>query len=264
MTNLLDHCNVLITGASSGLGREFARQVAPRAATLVLVARRGERLEALKAELERPGLTIHCRPTDLSDPGEVEGLIGWLTETGLEINFLINNAGLGDHGRFETADWERTRQMLEVNIGALTRLTHALLPTMKGQAGAAILNVSSVASFIPIPKLSVYAATKAYVTSFSEGLRAELRASGVRVTTLCPGPVPTEFGRVAERMEAPEPVEPVGELYVPAEKVVAEALRGVERDAARVVPGWKVALVMGVVAMVPMALLRIFLNKRCR
>ncbi len=262
--NLLDHCTVLITGASSGLGREFARQLAARASIMVLVARRAERLESLKAELERPGLTIYSRPADLSDPAEVEALIGWIAETGLQINFLVNNAGLGDHGRFETADWERLRQMIEVNIIALTRLTHALLPTLKAQAGAAILNVSSVASFIPIPKLAVYAATKAYVTSFSEGLRAELSASGVRLTTLCPGPVPTEFGRVAERTENPEPVEAVGGLYVPPAKVVADALHAVECDQARVVPGWKVALTMAFAAAIPMAIFRWFLNRRGR
>lgn len=262
--NLLDRSTVLITGASSGLGREFARQLASRASTLVLVARRAERLESLKAELERPGLAIHCRPTDLADRAEVEGLIRWVLESGLEIKLLVNNAGLGDHGKFETADWERVRQMLEVNVIALTRLTHALLPTLKAQAGAAILNVSSVASFLPLPKLAVYAATKAYVTSFSEALRAELRGTGVRLTTLCPGPVPTEFGRVAERAENPEPVESVGELYISAQKVVADALWAVEQDRARIIPGWKVALTMAVAALLPMAVLRCVMNRRGR
>ena len=262
--NLLDHSTVMITGASSGLGREFARQLASRASTLILIARRAERLESLKAELERPGLTIHCRPTDLADRAEVEALIRWLAESGFEIKLLVNNAGLGDHGRFETGDWERIRQMLEVNIVALTRLTHALLPTLKAQAGAAILNVSSVASFIPLPKLAVYSATKAYVTSFSEALRAELRGTGVRLTTLCPGPVATEFGRMAEREINPEPVTPVHPLIVPAEKVVADALAAVERDQARIVPGWKVALFMGCVAAIPMLFLRPLLNRYAR
>lgn len=262
--NFLDHCTVLITGASSGLGAEFARQLAPRASTLILVARRAERLEVLQRELDRPGLTIHCRQADLSERGEVEKLIEWLADTGLKINFLINNAGLGDHGRFETSDWERVRQMLDVNITALTRLTHALLPMLKAQAGAAILNVSSVASFIPIPQMAVYAATKAYVTSFSESIRAELRGTGVRVTALCPGPVSTEFGRVAERTTNPEPMPAPDLLRVPAQKVVSDALNGVAQDRARVVPGWMVALVVGLAATVPMALLRYGLNKRAK
>ena len=262
--NLLDQCSVLITGASSGLGREFARQLAPRAATLILVARRAERLEMLKSELERPGLTIHCRQADLSDPAEVEGLIAWLASAGVTPNFLINNAGLGDHGRFETGEWERVRQMLEVNIGALTRLTHALLPILKAQAGAAILNVSSVAGFFPIPKMAVYAASKAYVSSFSEAIRAELRDSGVRVTTLCPGPVFTEFGQVAERVEALETLSAPNQLRVSAPKVVADALRAVENDCARVIPGWLVALTAAFAAALPLAILRYGLNKRGR
>jgi len=262
--SLLDHSTVLITGASSGIGKEFARQLAPRASTLILVARRAERLDLLKRELERPDLTIHCRPVDLSDGTEVEGLVEWLASERVEVNVLINNAGLGDRGRFENSDWERVRQMIEVNIGALTRLTHALLPTLKAQAGAAILNVSSVASFFPLPKLAVYAATKAYVTSFSEAIRAELRGTGVRVTALCPGPVSTEFGQVAERATSPDTVQPPDSLRVPVERVVAEALQAVERDRARIVPGLAVALLMGLAAALPIALLRFGLNKRGR
>jgi short-subunit dehydrogenase len=262
--NILDHCTVLITGASAGLGMEFARQLAPKAATMVLVARRIERLEILKHELERPGLEIHCRQCDLSERTELEELIQWLAGAGLKLNFLINNAGLGDRGRFEASEWERVQSMLDVNIAALTRLTHALLPTLKGQAGAAILNVSSVASLFPIPKLAVYAATKAYVTSFSEAIRAELRGTGVRVTTLCPGPVSTEFGQVAERADEPDSVKPPDSLRVSAQQVVAEALQAVAKDRARVIPGWRVALLAGLVAAVPIAFLRCGLNRRGR
>ena len=262
--NFLDRCTALITGASSGLGMEFARQLAPRASTLVLVARRLERLDALKGELERPGLTIYCRQVDLSERAEIEALVEWLVITGVKTNLLINNAGLGDHGRFESSDWERVQAILDVNIGALTRLTHALLPMLKAQAGAAILNVSSVAGFLPIPKLAVYSASKAYVSAFSEAIRAELRGTGVRVTTLCPGPVSTGFGGVAERTTNPEPLHPPEFLRVPVKKVVAEALDAVERDRARVIPGWFVAACVGVAASVPLAILRYGLNKRGR
>lgn len=262
--SLLDQSCVLITGASAGLGREFARQLAPRAATLVLVARRLERLEMLKKELERPGLTILCRQADLADRAEMDALIAWIAAEGLPVTFLINNAGLGDRGRFETADWERVRQMLDVNIGALTRLTHALLPVLKAQGGAAILNVSSSAAFFPIPKLAVYAATKAYVSSFTEAIRAELRGSGVRVTALCPGPVSTEFGHVAERAVNPETVQPPELLRVDAAKVVADALCAVEADRARMIPGWLVALTVMALSALPLALIRCGLNRRGR
>ncbi len=260
----LDQCSALITGASSGLGAEFARQLAPRATTLVLVARRLENLEALRNEIARPGLEIHLHKADLSCAADVDGLLCSLQEGGLQINFLINNAGLGDHGKFENSDWERVRQMVEVNVNALTRLSFALLPMLKKQPKAAILNVSSVASFLPMPKMAVYAATKAYVTSFSEALRAELRSSGLRVTNLCPGPVSTEFGAVAERKTNAEPLPAPEIMKVPAPKVVSDALRAVERDQPRNIPGWFVAMVMLLTAAMPMSILRLAMKKQAR
>ena len=262
--NLLDQCTALITGASSGLGAEFARQLAPRASMLVLVARRMDRLEALRRELDRPGLTIHCQCVDLASPAELDELLAWLSGTGIPVNVLINNAGLGDHGSFGNSDWERVRRMLDVNIGALTKLTHALLPTLRRQPQAAILNVSSVVGFLPMPKLAVYAATKAYVTSFSEALRAELRGSGVRVTTLCPGPVSTEFGKSAARLKDPEPMPAPKIFKVPQQKVVAAALHAVEHDRARVIPGWIVAFVMLLSAMMPMFIMRLAMRSQAK
>lgn len=260
----LSQCTALVTGASSGLGAEFARQLSPVASTLILVARRADRLDELKKELNRPGLTIHCRKVDLGSETEVDELISWLDLTGLKVSFLVNNAGLGDHGRFETGDWKRAREIINVNIAALTRLTHALLPGLRAQTRAAILNVSSIASMLPIPKLSVYAATKAYVTSFTEALRAELRGSGVRVTVLCPGPVPTEFGTVAERPVCPEPM-PAPEIFqVSAAKVVADGLNAVERDAPRVIPGAFVAFVILLSAAMPMFIMRMVMRQQAK
>ncbi len=262
--NFFNQCTALITGASSGLGAEFARQLAPFASTLILVARRADRLDALKQELNRPGLTIHCRKADLSSRTDLEELLKWLDCTGVQVNFLVNNAGLGDHGKFEASSWDRVREMLDVNIVALTKLTHALLPVLRKQPRAAILNVSSIASLMPIPKLAVYAATKAYVTSFSEALRAELYSSGVRVVALCPGPVPTEFGRVAERAANPEPM-PAPEIFqVSAEKVVSDGLLAVERNCARVVPGWFVAFVMMMAAATPLFILRFAMRQQAK
>ena len=257
-----DGCTALITGASSGIGLEFARQLAPHARTLILVARRLDRLEALKGELDRPGLTVHCHAADLGDEVQIEALIASLAASGERVTLLVNNAGVGDHGLFERSDWARVNAMIEVNIKSLTRLTHALLPDLVRAGRGAILNVSSIASLLPIPKLAVYAATKAYVTSFSEALRAEVRGTGVSVTAVCPGPVDTEFSAVAQREDARGGL-PAPEIFkVPAWQVAQEALSAVQRDRARVIPGWLVWAVMSLTALVPIFFLRVFLTQR--
>jgi short-subunit dehydrogenase len=197
----LNGCCALITGASAGIGREFACQLAARAGALVLVARRLDRLEELRDEFTKknPNLNVYCRAVDLSTPSEVEELCAWLERERIAIDFLINNAGLGDRGPFATTEPERLRQMLAVNIVALTALTRAFLPAMIEKKRGAILNVSSSAGFLPIRKMAVYAASKSYVTSFSESIRGEVRKQGIVVSALCPGPVDTEFSSVARR-----------------------------------------------------------------
>ena len=157
--NSLHGCTALITGASSGIGAEFARQLAPHARVLVLVARRADRLEALKVELERSGMDVHIHAADLADRAQVERLLAALEESGTRVDFLINNAGLGDHGLFEDSDWKRVQAMLDVNIAALTRLTHALLPGILRSGRGAILNVSSITAYLPMPQMAVYAAS---------------------------------------------------------------------------------------------------------
>src|SRR6476620_8966146 len=197
----LDGCNALITGASAGIGREFARQLAGCARSMILVARRDERLIELADQLQRehPKLLVHIRKVDLADLGQLRTFLEQLDREKLEVDLLINNAGLGDSGPFAESDPDRNREMTVVNVEALTLITRHLLPRMIAQHRGAILNVSSSAGFLPIPGSAVYAATKAYVTSFSEALRAELRESGVSVCALCPGPVVTEFQQVAKR-----------------------------------------------------------------
>jgi hypothetical protein len=259
----LNDC-VLITGASSGLGAEFARRLAPHARTLMLVARRAERLEALARELARPGLTVHTFTADLADRAQLDGLLTDLATTGEPLSLLINNAGCGDHGLFEESDWPRVQAMLEVNIHALTRITHALVPQLVKSGRGAILNVSSIASLLPLPQMAVYAASKAYVTSFSEALRAELRGTGISVTAVCPGPVDTEFFTIAERPDSKHTVPAPPLFKVPAAQVVREALSAVRADRARVIPGWLVFLVLTLTSMVPMFLLRLALNQRGR
>ena len=195
-------CTALITGASAGIGREIAVQLAPLAGTLILVARRTDRLESLRAELLaiNPTLRVECHTVDLSVPAQVDVLCHTLAENAVELDFLINNAGFGDSGAFETSEWSKIERMLQVNIIALTALCHRSdSPAPAAPPRGAILNVSSIASLLPIPNLGVYAATKAYVSSFSEALRAELRGTGISVTHLCPGPVDTEFQDVAAR-----------------------------------------------------------------
>jgi short-subunit dehydrogenase len=251
-------CWALVTGASAGIGREFARQLAGRAGSLVLVARRIERLEELRQELTNkdPNLNVHCRAVDLSKGGEIEELCAWLERQKIEIDFLINNAGLGDRGSFATATPQRLQEMLAVNIVALTQLTRALLPPMIAKKRGAILNVSSSAGFLPIRKMAVYAASKAYVTSLSEAMRGELRKAGVVVSALCPGPVTTEFSEVAERPSGkPERPSPAF-MHVPVEDVARAGLRAIERAKPIAVPEFAMKIAMLLVRLTPMAILR--------
>lgn len=254
----LDGCIALITGASAGLGREFARQLAPRAGALVLVARRLDRLEELRDDLTTrdPNLTVHIRAVDLSQANEVDALVGWLRSEQIGIDLLINNAGVGDHGRFATSAPERLQSMIAVNISALTMLTHALLPAMIERKRGAVLNVSSSASFLPLPDLAAYAATKAYVTSLSEALRMELRGTGVNVTSLCPGPVHTEFNTVASRADERSQQAPEFTYVAPGE-VVRAGLAAVEQDAPLVIPGLVMKLAMLLVRLTPLPVLRL-------
>ena len=257
-------CTVLITGASAGIGREFARQLAPAVNTMILVARRNDRLEALELELKiiNPQLEVFCRQLDLRDQAALERFCNWLDESGLSVDLLVNNAGLGDRGAFIDSEWERVQAMLQVNIETLTYLTYRILPSMRKSGCGAILNVSSSASLVPVPHLAVYAATKAYVTSFSEALRAELRNANISVTALCPGPVPTEFADVASRRpEVNAAASPTQDLFsVPVQEVVRRALDAVSRDKARVIPGTLMNLAMTIVIFLPMFLKRLILN----
>jgi uncharacterized protein len=251
-------CSALITGASAGIGREFARQLAGRAGSLVLVARRLERLEELRDELTKkdPNLNVHVRPVDLSQGSEVDELCAWLRREGIAIDFLINNAGLGDRGLFAAANPERVRQMLAVNIVALTTLTRALLPPMLENKRGAILNVSSTAGFLPIRKMAVYAASKSYVTSFSEGLRAEVRKKGIVVSALCPGPVATEFSSVAQRPDGKPEMRSPSFTHVPVEEVVRAGLNAIEHNKPVAIPGIVMKIAMVLVRLTPMAILR--------
>jgi len=255
----LEGCSALITGASAGIGREFARQLAGRGRSLILVARREQKLNELCEDLKQqhPNLTVHICKTDLANLTQLKELVAWLEREKIDVDLLINNAGLGDLGPFATSDPIRNEQMTLVNMVALTSLTRHLLPQMIARKRGGILNVSSSAGFLPIPNFAVYAATKAYVTSFSEALRAELHGTGVSVCALCPGPVHTEFQEVASRPGRNVKPGPGPEfIQVTVEQVVRDALAALLAYRPLVIPGVAMTLGMFLVRMSPMSILR--------
>lgn len=242
----------LVTGASAGLGAEFARQLAPKlgAGRLILAARRADRLESLAAELRaaHPTLRVDVAAGDVADPS-------FTLPSGIDL--LVNNAGLGDLGLFENGPWDRAEAMLRVNVEALTRLTHAVLPGMAARRRGAVVNVGSVAGILPLPTFAVYGATKAYVNSFSEALHWEVKAAGVTVTAVCPGPIHTEFGAVANREGGARLMGSSPLLVIPTEQAVAEALRAAEAGRPRVTTGLGMKLGALGMRLLPLELLRL-------
>ena len=183
----------LVTGASAGLGVDFARQLSKRGYRLVLAARRKDRLEALAKELGN----ARAVAIDLSKKDAAAKLMADVEANGETVDLLVNNAGFGLIGRFAELDAKRLRQMIDLNAGALMDLCRAAAPAMIERKSGAILNVASTAAFQPGPKMAVYFATKAFVLSFTEALHEELKPLGIKVSCLCPGPTRTEFGEVA-------------------------------------------------------------------
>lgn len=223
----------LITGASSGIGECFARALAARKRNLVLVARSKDKLLALAQELHgKHGIEAVALDFDLSAPGAPAALVEALRQRRLPVDLLINNAGFGGRGEFWTLPLDRQSEMLRLNVLAVVELTHLLLPAMIEQRSGAVINVSSTASFQPLAYTSTYAATKAFVTSFSMALAEEVRPYGIKVVTLCPGGTRTNFfsaGEYRRRSNLP------GGLQAP-EEVVAEALKVLDRKGGLVVP----------------------------
>lgn len=226
---------VLITGASSGIGVELARLLAPRAQRLVLVARRADRMHQLADELRatRSSLDVRVIPCDLGDVTQVEALIDAVRD--LPVDVLINNAGLGYMGLVEEMEPARIDQVILVNILGLTRLTRGLLPSMLRRRRGGVLNVSSGAGLTWFPAAAVYGGAKTYVTTFSELLRLEVQPEGVVVTQVCPGPVSTEFEEVAGN---PTSMDPPRFLFLDAATVARQALAAFEANKPLVIPGW--------------------------
>lgn len=221
----------LITGASAGLGVDFARQLSATGARLVLVARRAERLEALAAELGN----ARAVALDLGEPDAAERLMADVATAGEHVDCLVNNAGFGLRGRIADHDPKRLRAMIDLNCGVLTELTQRVLPGMIERARGGILNVASTAAFQPGPGMGVYFATKAYVLSFTEALHEEVRGTGVHVSALCPGPMETEFGELAGF--EPSFQEAFKKLATQPSWVVAQGLAALAANRAVAVPG---------------------------
>jgi uncharacterized protein len=220
----------LVTGASSGIGEEFARALAARAHELILVARRADRLERLAAQLP---VNAHVVPCDLAT--EAASLPAKVEELGLTVDLLVNNAGFGTYGPFVEIDPSRDADQVRVNCEAIVTLTHAFLPTMLERGRGGVITVASSAGMQPIPYEAVYSATKAFALTFSEALWEEVRGSGVRVLAVNPGPVPTEWQQVAGHEDVD-----VVPGKIPAEQVVAEALRAYDRGRRSVIPGRRI------------------------
>jgi short-subunit dehydrogenase len=207
----------LVTGASAGIGAALAREAANDGHDLVLVARRRESMEVLAAELKSTGAEITIIPADLGKAGAAAALMETVEQRGLAIDTLINNAGLGDTGRFDKQAPERILSMLQVNVVALTELTRLVLPQMVVRKRGKVMLLASLAAFQPGPGMAVYYATKSYVLSFGRAIGHELRGTGVTVTTLCPGPTTSEFAQVANMQgaalfEGPMPVMTAAEV----------------------------------------------------
>jgi short-subunit dehydrogenase len=227
---------VLLTGASSGIGAALAEQLAPRAAVLVLVARRVDRLDALAARLRarHPTLVVDVQGVDLGEASAAAPLVAGCEARHGRLDVLINNAGMGQMGLFHEGDPDKLLQMLQINVVGLTLLTRAALPGMVQRGSGAVLMVSSGFGLTWTPLFAAYIGTKHHVTGFTEALRSELRGLGVRVGQLCPGPVATEFEAVAGNPTG-EKVPPWVELS--AEAAAAAGIAVIDGDRAMAVPG---------------------------
>ncbi len=267
MTDTSPRRTALITGASSGIGSEFARQLVARGADLVVVARRARRLEELAADLrEAHAVEVEVLPADLTEHVGLRTVEDRLTDAARPVDILVNNAGFGTHGPFHELDPDREEAAIRLLVLAVSRLTHAALPGMLERGRGDIINVSSMAGFQPLPYNATYAAAKAFVTSFSQSLHEEVsgyrprlpasgrpaRGGGVHVLALCPGYVRTEFHDVAgiDRGVVPSAA------WLQAPDVVSAALAALERGDALCVPGLGYKLLAASTHLAPRSVVR--------
>ena len=243
--------SALVTGASSGIGAEFARQLAAEKIDVVLVARRGDRLAELRAELEKKhGVRCTTIAKDLSAPSAPGEVFAETERQGIAVDWLVNNAGFGTNGRFAELPLEREMEEIHLNIGALVTLARLYLPAMVARGRGYVVNLGSVGSFVPTPYMATYSATKAFILSFSEAIAAEVAGKGVRVLALCPGATKTEFQDVAGVAEnVPE------FSYMSAEEVVRQAIAAVKSGKRTLVPGWMNKVMIGSTRLTPRSVL---------
>jgi short-subunit dehydrogenase len=238
----------LVTGASSGIGLAFARQLAARGADLVITARRAAELDQLAASLRQDhGRKVTVLPLDLTQPDAAGKLYAETEGAGVAVDVLINNAGFGTHQDFTATPWDTIARQLQLNIVTLTELSHRFASAMVGRRRGHVLNVSSVGAYTPCPGYATYAAGKAYVRNFSEALAAELAPHGVRVTCICPGPVWTEFQKVAGQHVAAwqRPV------FMSAERCARIGLAALFGWRRNVVTGWSNKILMWLLRFMP-------------
>lgn len=251
----IQNSTTLLTGASAGIGWAMAHELANQVKTLIIVARRKERLEALKKELiaKNAQLEVVVYPCDLTDIEKIKTMLDELEKNHGVIDIVINNAGFGDMGVFEYADWDKLQRMIQLNITALTYITHRLIAPMRAQNKGGVLNISSGAGVMFYPGFNVYAATKHYVTAFTEALRCELAGTGVVISQICPGPVKTEF---VEKAENPTSYSVPPFLELSAERCAKISIRGFSKGKALIVPGTFANIMIGASRLTPRFILR--------
>lgn len=226
----------LVTGASSGIGTEIARALAARGYGVTLVARREDRLLELASELTAAhGVPAEVLPCDLGVTSERDRMAGELERLELDVDVLVNNAGFGYSGDFADAPRQRQLDMVALNCDAVVDLCGRYLPGMRSRSSGAVINIASTAAFQPLPGTATYAATKAFVLSFSEGISEELKGSGVTVTAVCPGPVRTEFGETAGVGNAEDKLP--GVFWMTPDQIAESALTAADKGKRSVIPG---------------------------
>lgn len=225
----------LITGASIGIGKAYAEAFAARKYDLVLIARSQDKLEVLASQLrQQHGVNVEILVKDLAKPGVAQEVFDYLQTKNIEIDTLINNAGFGDYGKFSDTDGQRQQNMIQLNISTLVDFTHKFLPAMQQRSSGVIINLSSIAGFQPMPYLSVYAASKAFVLNFSQALWAENRENGVKVLCVCPGPTETSFFSEAR---FPENIAAKNNKIDTVDRVIKDTFIALEKDESVVVCG---------------------------
>jgi uncharacterized protein len=248
-----------VTGASAGIGAAFAKRLAEGGYDLVIVARDRPRLEAQARDLRVHGADVTVAAADLTAPGDLESIEKTLLE-GPPLDLLVNNAGFSTAGRFHELDPAAEELEIRLNVQATVRLTHAALQTMVERGRGAVINLSSVAAFVPGPFTATYSATKAYIKSFTESLAEELRGTGVRVQVLCPGYTRTEFHDRAKLQTSHIP----SAVWMSSDAVVDASLSALERDVVVCVPGFTNLAMVALTTKLPQTLIRLLSGRAAR